>query len=87
MISEEHAARGSDLLQDTGIICGIAGLECRLLVQVFFLNRSPVQAGCMKQVLGPGALGRPREIRWRGRWEEGLGWGIDVNPWLIHVNV
>ena len=41
----------------------------------------------MRQVLGPGALGRPRGIRWRGRWEGGSGWGIHVNPWLIHVNV
>ena len=24
---------------------------------------------------------------WRGRWERGLGWGIHVTPWLIHVNV
>ena len=23
----------------------------------------------------------------RERWEGGLGWGIHVNPWLIHVNV
>ena len=41
----------------------------------------------MKQVIGPGALGRPRGIGWRGRWEGGLGWGIHVTPWLIHVNV
>ena len=41
----------------------------------------------MRQVLGPGALGRPRGIRWRGRWEGGSGWGIHVTPWLIHVNV
>ena len=41
----------------------------------------------MRQVLGPGALGRPRGIGWRGRWEGGLGWGTHVNPWLIHVNV
>ena len=41
----------------------------------------------MTQVLGPGALGRPRGIGWRGRWEWGLGWGIHVAPWLIHVNV
>ena len=34
----------------------------------------------------PGALGRPRGIRWRGRWEGGSGWGIHVNPWLIHVS-
>ena len=30
---------------------------------------------------------RPRGIGWRGRWEGGSGWGIYVNPWLIHVNV
>ena len=41
----------------------------------------------LKRVLGPGALGRPRGIGWRGRWEGGLGWGIHVTPWLIHVNV
>ena len=41
----------------------------------------------MRQVLGAGALGRPRGIGWRGRWEGGSGWGILVNPWLIHVSV
>ena len=41
----------------------------------------------MRQVLRPGALGRPRGIRWRGRWEGGSGRGTHVNPWLIHVNV
>ena len=35
----------------------------------------------------PGALGRPRGIGWRGRWEGELGWGTHVTPWLIHVNV
>ena len=56
---------------------------------VYYLwwNRSPAQVGCMRQLLGPGALGRPRGIRWRGRWEGGSGWGIHVYPWLIHVNV
>ena len=56
---------------------------------VYYLwwNRSPAQVGCMRQVLGPGALGRPRGIGWRGRWEGGLGWGIHVNPLLIHANV
>ena len=29
----------------------------------------------MRQALGPGALGRPRGIGWRGRWEGGSGWG------------
>ena len=41
----------------------------------------------MRQVLGAGALGRPRGIGWRGRWEGESGWGIHVNPWLIYVNV
>ena len=41
----------------------------------------------LSQVLGAGALERPRGIGWRGRWEGGSGWGIHVNPWLIHVNV
>ena len=50
-------------------------------------NRSPAQAGCMRQVLGAGALGRPREIGWGGRWEGESEWGTHVNPWLIHVNV
>ena len=41
----------------------------------------------MRQALGPGALGRRRGMRWRGRWVGGSGWGTHVNPWLIHVNV
>ena len=48
---------------------------------------SPAQVGCMRQALGPGALGRPRGSGWRGRWEGGSGWGAHVNPWLIHFNV
>ena len=36
-------------------------------------NRSPAQVGCMRQVLGAGALGRPRGMGWGGRWEGGLG--------------
>ena len=56
---------------------------------VYYLgwNRTPAQAGCMRQVLGPGALGRPRGIGWRGWWVGGSGWGTHVNPWLIHVYV
>ena len=41
----------------------------------------------LRQVLGPGALGRDKGIGSRGRWEGGSGWGIHVNPWLIHINV
>ena len=50
-------------------------------------NRSPVQVGCMRQVLRAGALGRPRGMGWGGRWEGGSGWETHVNPWLTHVNV
>ena len=50
-------------------------------------NRSPAQVGCMRQVLRAGALGRPRGMGWRGRREGRSGWGIHVNPWLIHVSV
>ena len=59
------------------------------LKHVYYLgwNRSPAQVGCMSQVLGPGALGRPRGIGWGGRWEGGSGWGIHMYPWLIHINV
>ena len=59
------------------------------LKQVYYQvwNRLPAQVGCMRQVLGAGALGRPRGIGWRGMWEGGSGWGTHVNPWLIHVNV
>ena len=63
--------------------------ERTALKHVYYLRwiRSPAQVGCMRQVLGPGALGRHRGIGWRGRWEGGPGWGIHVNPWLIHVIV
>ena len=59
------------------------------LKYVYYLggNRSPAQVGCMRQVFGPGALGRPRGMGWGGRQEGGSGWGTHVNPWLIHVSV
>ena len=41
----------------------------------------------MRQVLGAGALGRPRGMGWEGRWEGGSGWVTHVNSWLIHVSV
>ena len=53
-----------------------------LISNLFVTNLSD-----MRQVLGPGALGSPRGIGWRGRWEGGMGWGTHVNPWLIQVNV
>ena len=38
-------------------------------------------------MLGSGALGRPRGREWRGRREEGSGWGTHVHPWRIHVDI
>ena len=50
-------------------------------------NRSPVQVWCMRQ----GAQGRCTGMTQRdgmGREVEGSsGWGTQVNPWLIHVNI
>ena len=59
------------------------------LKHVYYLgwNRSPAQVGCMRQALGPVALGKPRGSGWRGRWEGGSGWGTHVNPWMFHFNV
>ena len=47
------------------------------------MDRCQENIWCMRQILGPGALGRPRGMKWEG----GSGWGTHVNPWLIHVNV
>ena len=41
----------------------------------------------MRRVLMAGAQGRHRGMGWGGRREGGLGWGMHVHPWLIHVNV
>ena len=38
-------------------------------------------------MLGAGALGRPREMVWGGRREEGSGWGTRVYLWQIHVDI
>ena len=56
---------------------------------VYYLgwNGSPAHVGCMRQALGPGAMGKPRGRGWRGRWEGGSGWGTPVNLWLFHFNL
>ena len=36
---------------------------------------------------GAGALGRPREMVWGGRREEGSGWGTHVYLWRIHFDI
>ena len=75
------------LLDSVGEWEGVC-FERTVLKHVYYQgwNRSPAQVGCVRQVLGPGVLGRPRGIGWRGRWEGGSGWGIHVKPWRIHVN-
>ena len=46
---------------------------------------SLAQVGCMRQALGPGALGKPRGSGWRGRWEGGSGWGPPSSSIFITV--
>ena len=58
-----------------------------LIPKKLFIVYLKAQVGCMRQALGPGALGKPRGNGWSGRWEGGLGWGTHVNPWLFHFNV
>ena len=46
----------------------------------------------MKQIASPGSIdetGCSGLVHWDDPegWEEGLGWGTHVHPWLIHVNV
>ena len=62
--------------------------ERTALKQVYHqgLIRSLAQAGCMRQELRAGALGRHRGMGWGGRREGGLGWGTHVSSWLIHVS-
>ena len=38
-------------------------------------------------MLGAGALGRSRGMVWRGRREEGSGWGTHVYLWQIHFDI
>ena len=47
----------------------------------------PSQVWCVRQVLRAGALGWARRVGWGGRWKGDSGWGIHVNPWLIHIDV
>ena len=50
------------------------------------MNRQPrFDAGY--RMLGVGALGRPREMVWGGRWEGHSRLGTHVHPWQIHVDV
>ena len=37
----------------------------------------------MRPALGPGALGKPRGIRWRGRWEGGIRMGNTCKPMAV----
>ena len=60
---------------------------CNQMRETRVQKRTSSQVGCMRQALGPGALGRPRGSGWRGRWEGGSGWRTHVNPWLFHFTV
>ena len=63
-------------------------LHCRQILYWLSYQRKP-QTHHLQHIedTHKGALGRPRGIGWRGRWEGGSGWGTHVNLWLIHFNV
>ena len=48
---------------------------------VYYLgwNGSPAQVGCMRQVLGPGAMGKPSG----SGWGEGIGMGNTCKPMAV----
>ena len=50
------------------------------IVLLFSWAQFPKRKTCMRQVPGPGVLGRPRGIGWTERWEGGSGWEIHVTP-------
>ena len=63
--------------------------ERTALKQVYYQgwNRSPVQVGCMRQVLGGWCTGKTQRDGMGREVGGGQGWGTHVNPWLIHVSV
>ena len=97
MVSEAMEKRGIKVILSSK--CGLCATSMSRCVQwssvlktglpglVICFTLDNIHVGCMRQVLRPGALGRPREIGWKGRWEVGSGWGTHVNPWLIHFKV
>ena len=50
-------------------------------------NRSPVQVRCMRQGAQGWCTGMTLGDGMGRRWERGSGWGTQVHPWLIHVNL
>ena len=44
----------------------------------------PVQVGCMRQVLGAGALGWPRGMGWEGRWVQD-GEHMEIHGWFMSM--
>ena len=65
-----------------GMICENSIETCILLyVKQIVSPGSMHETGCS----GPVHWDDPE--RWGGRWEGDSGWGTDVHPWLIHINV
>ena len=54
---------------------------------IIFEMNHPSSFDAWYRILGTDALGWPRGMRWRRRWEGGSGWGAHVHPWRIHVDV
>ena len=48
---------------------GEGGMLQKNSMYIIYSETSPAQVGCMRQMLRPDALGRPRGIGWKGRWD------------------
>ena len=67
------------ILREISPGCSLEGLMLKLKLQ--YSGHLMLSVDSLEKTLMLGGIG------WRGRWEWGSGWGIHVNPWLIHVNV
>ena len=53
---------------------------------IIYSETSPAQVGCMRQVLGPGALGRPRGIGGEGgEGGDGDGEYMKIHGWFMSM--
>ena len=69
---------------------GEGGMFRENSIETYILSRvkQNTSPGWMHETSAWGwCTGKTQRDWWRGRCEGGSGWGIHVNPWLIHVNV
>ena len=55
----------------------------KLITSLLFKEHAPAQVGCMRQALGPGALGKPRGSRSEREVGGGIGMGNTCKPMAV----